>query len=47
MRKLLFILAIAIGGLSTAKAQDYGEDSVKCRENLYIYYELAKGKKLC
>ncbi len=46
MKKALILLLAAAG--FTASAQDlkpeWGEDSVKCRENLYIYYELAKGK---
>lgn len=34
-----------MGVNNVASAQSkWGEDSVKCRENLYIYYELAKAK---
>lgn len=45
MKKLLWILITAIGVNTVAEAQSkWGEDSVKCRENLYIYYELAKNK---
>lgn len=45
MRRLIwiFIAAISVNTLATAQSK-WGEDSVKCRENLYIYYELAKGK---
>ncbi len=45
MRKLLWVLIAALGVNTVAQAQPkWGEDSVKCRENLYIYYELAKAK---
>ncbi len=45
MRKLLWVLIAALGMNTVAQAQPkWGEDSVKCRENLYIYYELAKAK---
>lgn len=45
MKTTLYALALFIGLGGVLKAQDYGEDSVKCRENLYIYYELAKKKQ--
>lgn len=45
MKKTVYTLLIAILGSVAVKAQDYGQDSVKCRENLYIYYELAKKKQ--
>ena len=45
MRKLVWILIAVIGVGTTTRAQSkWGEDSVKCHENLYIYYELAKNK---
>ncbi|MEQ9262051.1 MAG: hypothetical protein RLP14_02710 [Owenweeksia sp.] len=45
MKKLVWILIAVIGVSATTQAQSkWGEDSIKCRENLYIYYELAKGK---
>ncbi len=45
MRKLLWVLLAALGINTVAQAQPkWGTDSVKCRENLYIYYELAKSK---
>lgn len=45
MRKFLWVILAAVGMNTVAKAQPkWGEDSVKCRENLYIYYELAKSK---
>ncbi len=45
MKTTLYALALMLGLGGALKAQDYGEDSVKCRENLYIYYELAKKKQ--
>ncbi len=45
MKTTLYALALILGLGGVLKAQDYGEDSVKCRENLYIYYELAKKKQ--
>jgi tetratricopeptide (TPR) repeat protein len=45
MKTTLYALAMLIGMSGMLKAQDYGEDSAKCRENLYIYYELAKKKQ--
>lgn len=45
MKKLFWILFISFGISVTSNAQSaYGKDSVKCFENLYIYYELAKNK---
>lgn len=45
MRNLLWVFLAALGMNTVAQAQPkWGEDSVKCRENLYIYYELAKSK---
>lgn len=49
MKKALWLLIAAIGFTGGLKAQEqqmekWGEDSVKCRENLYIYYELARSK---
>jgi hypothetical protein len=45
MRKLLWIIIAGIGLSNFANAQSkYGQDSAKCRDNLYIYYELAKAK---
>ena len=44
MKAALYTLAFVIGMGGLLKAQDYGEDSATCRENLYIYYELAKRK---
>ncbi len=48
MKKAIFLIAVLFGinSLSTAQKieKKWGEDSVKCTENLYIYYELAKGK---
>lgn len=39
------MLIVLMGLNNVANAQSkWGEDSVKCRENLYIYYELAKNK---
>ena len=45
MKTTLYALAMLIGMSGVLRAQDYGEDSAKCRENLYIYYELAKKKQ--
>lgn len=45
MKTTLYALALILGLGGVLKAQEYGEDSVKCRENLYIYYELAKKKQ--
>jgi len=45
MKTTLYALAMLIGMSGMLKAQEYGEDSAKCRENLYIYYELAKKKQ--
>jgi len=45
MKAALYTLALIIGLGGMLQAQKYGEDSVTCRENLYIYYELAKKKK--
>jgi tetratricopeptide (TPR) repeat protein len=46
MKKVLLVLTAVIMSTPLLQAQGegskYGEDSVKCRENLYIYYELAK-----
>lgn len=47
MKKALWLLIAAMGFTGGLQAQDmpkWGEDSVKCRENLYIYYELARNK---
>ncbi|MDZ7847377.1 MAG: hypothetical protein U5L96_11725 [Owenweeksia sp.] len=48
MKKTFFIVLFALGIGSTLTAQKiekkWGEDSVKCHENLYIYYELARSK---
>ncbi|AEV31104.1 hypothetical protein Oweho_0082 [Owenweeksia hongkongensis DSM 17368] len=45
MKKLLWVVIALVGVNNVASAQSkWGEDSVKCRENLYIYYELAKSK---
>ena len=48
MKKAILLVAIILGNFGLAQAQElkkkWGEDSVKCTENLYIYYELAKGK---
>ena len=48
MKKALFLIAIFLGSFGLIQAQElkkkWGEDSVKCTENLYIYYELAKAK---
>lgn len=45
MRKLLWVIIAALGMSTAAQAQPkWGEDSVKCRENLYIYYEQARAK---
>ncbi len=49
MKKALFLFVAALFSGSALYAQPegskYGEDSVKCRENLYIYYELARKKQ--
>jgi tetratricopeptide (TPR) repeat protein len=48
MKKTVYTLLIAILGSVAVQAQEdgvYGEDSIKCRENIYIYYELAKKKQ--
>ncbi len=45
MKTTLYALAMLIGMSGMLRAQEYGEDSAKCRENLYIYYELAKKKQ--
>ncbi len=44
--KKLFSILIAVFSLSNLiNAQSkWGEDSIKCRENLYVYYEYAKSK---
>jgi tetratricopeptide (TPR) repeat protein len=48
MKKAILLIAIILGSFSLSQAQElkkkWGEDSVKCTENLYIYYELAKAK---
>lgn len=48
MKKAILLIAIFLGSFSLVQAQElkkkWGEDSVKCTENLYIYYELAKAK---
>lgn len=47
MRRALWLLIAVFGLTATTKAQSesvWGEDSVQCRDNLYIYYELAKNK---
>lgn len=45
MKKILLALGALLFSLPGAQAQEYGEDSVRCRENLYIYYELARKKQ--
>ncbi len=45
MKATLYTLVFVLGLGGLLKAQDYGQDSAKCRENLYIYYELAKKKQ--
>lgn len=45
MKATLYTLVFVFGLGGLLKAQDYGEDSIGCRENLYIYYELAKKKQ--
>lgn len=45
MKATLYTLVLLIGLGGLLKAQDYGTDSISCRENLYIYYELAKKKQ--
>ena len=47
MKKILWIFLIVVGFGSVAQAQEkttskYGQDSTRCRDNLYIYYEQAK-----
>ncbi len=45
MRRALWLLIAVFGFTTFASAQSvWGEDSVKCRDNLYIYYELARNK---
>lgn len=45
MKKLFWILIVSFGISATSNAQSkWGSDSIKCFENLYIYYELAKNK---
>lgn len=44
MKKILIALSVNLAFSPLLLAQDFGEDSVKCRENLYIYYELARKK---
>ncbi len=45
MKKLLLILITIVGINQFGHAQSkWGEDSIKCRENLYLYYEYAKNK---
>ena len=48
MKKVILLLVAVFGSFSIVQAQKiekkWGEDSVKCAENLYIYYELARGK---
>lgn len=48
MKKAILLIAILFGITTLTNAQKiekkWGEDSVKCAENLYIYYELAKAK---
>lgn len=41
---LLAVLMAVPSALQAQSEKKYGEDSAKCRENLYIYYELAKKK---
>lgn len=45
MKTTLYALAFFFGLGGLLQAQDYGEDSATCRENLYIYYELARKKQ--
>lgn len=45
MKATLYTLVLMIGLGGLLKAQDYGQDSISCRENLYIYYEFAKKKQ--
>lgn len=47
MKKIVLTMIAAVFSTAALHAQekDYGEDSVTCRENLYIYYELAKKKQ--
>lgn len=46
MKQIILSFALIIGFGSSIQAQDskYGEDSVTCREQLLIYYELARNK---
>ena len=48
MKKAILLIAMLLGIMNASDAQKiekkWGEDSVMCTENLYIYYELAKGK---
>lgn len=45
MKRLFWILAVNIVTVGLGYAQPkWGEDSTKCHENLYIYYELTKSK---
>lgn len=47
MRRALWLLIAVFGFSASAMAQPesvWGEDSVQCRDNLYIYYELARNK---
>jgi tetratricopeptide (TPR) repeat protein len=45
MKTTLYALAFVFGLGGALQAQNYGADSARCRENLYIYYELAKKKQ--
>lgn len=40
----MLIAALGLSVFTNAQSEKWGEDSTKCRENLYIYYELAKNK---
>ena len=48
MKRAILLIAVLLGVNSFSNAQKiekkWGEDSIKCTENLYIYYELAKAK---
>ncbi len=45
MKRLLWMFIATVAFTSVTNAQSkWGEDSVKCKENLLIYYELAKAK---
>jgi len=45
MKKLLLILIAVFGVNQFGNAQSkWGEDSIKCRENLYVYYDYAKNR---